>query len=253
MIVYRSGLNGFQAPATITLRGADGAPPVALTLDTGDSNSVTYTGNDAAGGSGISAFAVTVPDVPPTLLGIQRPTQVVGPPVSVLGPTSPFPGVPPTPTPEWLENADNARAFLAELQSNAVGRGRYFTSQPDASDMGTTGAPKLTFVDGDVDLGPGNNGNGLLVITGDVTMHGNTDFNGVILVLGGGSVHRNGGGNGTISGGIVIAKFGSTGGFQDPTFTTNGGGNSTIQYNSNAVGEASMTVPGFQVLGVVEK
>jgi hypothetical protein len=104
MIVVRSGLGGFQAPATITLRGSDAVPPPPLTLDTGNSNSVTYTGNDAAGGAGISAFAVTVPDVVPTLAGIQRPTQVIGSPVSVLGPTSPIPGVPPTPTPEWLEN-----------------------------------------------------------------------------------------------------------------------------------------------------
>ena len=119
--------------------------------------------------------------------------------------------------------------------------------------MGTTGDPKLTFVDGDVDLGPGNQGTGLLVVTGNVTMHGNTSFDGVILVLGGGTVNRNGGGNGTISGGIIVAKFDSTGDFQAPTFTTNGGGNSTIQYDSNSVRDATTTVPGYQVLGVVEK
>ena len=253
MIVLRSGLGGFQAPATITLRGSDAGLTAPLTLDTGDSNSVIYTGNDAAGGAGISAFAVTVPDVPPTLTGIQRLSQVVGPPVSVLGPTSPLAGVPPTPVPEWLETADSARAYLGDLHDDAVGDGRYFTTKPPASDMGTSAEPKFTFVDGDVDLGPGNNGTGLLVVTGNVTMHGNTDFNGVIFVLGGGSVQRSGGGNGTIAGGIVIAKFDATGGFLAPTFTTNGGGNSTIQYDSNAVAEATQTMPGFQVIGVVEK
>ncbi|MDT5063028.1 MAG: hypothetical protein QOH63_3487 [Acidobacteriota bacterium] len=253
MVVLRSGLGGFQAPATITLRGSDAGLTAPLTLDTGNSNAVTYTGNDAAGGAGISAFAVTVPDVAPTLAGINRPSQVVGPPVSVLGPTSPLAGVPPTPEPEWLETADAARAYLADLHDDAVGDGRYFTTKPPASDMGTAGSPKFTFVDGDVDLGAGNNGTGLLVVTGNVTMHGNTDFNGVIFVLGGGSVDRSGGGNGTIAGGIVIAKFGATGGFLAPTFTTNGGGNSTIQYDSNAVAEATMTMPGFQVIGVVEK
>ena len=253
MIVLRSGLNGFQVPATITLRGSDGNPPTPLTLDTGASNAVLYTGNDAAGGAGVSAFAVTAPDVPPTLAGIQRPTQVQGPPVSVLGPTSPIPGVPPTPTPDWLQTADNARAFLADLKDDATSQGRYFTTKPAASNMGTAGNPQLTFVDGDVDLGPGNNGNGLLVVTGNVTMHGNTSFDGVILVLGSGTVNRNGGGNGVISGGIVVAKFGSTGGFQAPTFTTNGGGNSTIQYDSKSVLDATSTVPGYQVLGVVEK
>jgi hypothetical protein len=254
MLVVRSGLSGFQAPATITLRGSDALPlPPALTLDTGDSNVVRYTGNDAAGGAGISAFAVTVPDVPPTLAGIQQPTQIEGPPVSVLGPTSPIPGVPPTQQPDWLNTADDARAFVADLRSDAVSQGRYFTTKPPASDMGTIGAPKLTFVDGDVDLGPGDNGTGLLVVTGKITMRGNTSFRGVIFALGSGEVSRNGGGNGTISGGIVVAKFDATGGFGAPIFTTNGGGNSRIQYDSSAVSEATTVIPGFQVLGVVEK
>jgi hypothetical protein len=252
MAVLRSGLGGFQAPATITLRGSDSLPD-PLTFDTGNSNAVTYTGNDAAGGAGISAFAVTVPDVTPTLAGINKPGQVVGPPVSVLGPTSPLAGIPPTPLPEWLESADNARAFLSDMHDTAVGDSRYFTTKPPASDMGTAGAPKFTFVDGDVDLGPGNNGTGLLVVTGNLTTHGNTDFKGVIFVLGGGTVNRSGGGNGTIAGGIVIAKFGATGGFLAPTFSTNGGGNSTIQYDSKAVADATTVLPGFIVLGVVEK
>jgi hypothetical protein len=254
MMVARSGLGGFQAPATITLRGSDTLPlPPALTLDTGDSNSVIYTGNDAAGGAGISAFAVTVPDVPPTLAGIQRPTQVEGSPVSVLGPTSPIPGVPPTEQPDWLNTANDARAFVADLRADAVSQNRYFTTKPPVSDMGVIGSPKFTFVDGDVDLGAGDNGTGFLVVTGKVSMNGNTSFRGIIFVLGEGEVDRSGGGNGVISGGIVIAKFGATGGFGAPVFTTNGGGNSRIEYNSSAAGEALTTIPGFAVLGVVEK
>lgn len=256
MIVVRNGLGGFQAPATITLRGSDAVPAPLLSLDTGDSNSATYTGNDAAGGAGISAFAVTVPDVVPTLAGIQKPTQVVGSPVSVLGPTSPLAGIPPTPVPEWLETADKTRDFLygeTGLKRDALSQNRYFTTKPPASNMGTPSEPKLTFVDGDVDLGSGDNGTGLLVVTGSVTMRGDTSFRGVIFVLGEGTVNRNGGGNGEISGGIVIAKFGATGGFLAPVFSTNGGGDSTIQYDSNAVAEATTTVPGFQVIGVVEK
>jgi hypothetical protein len=253
MFVLRSGLGGFQAPATITLVGSDAGLLDPLTFDTGSSGAVTYTGNDASGGAGISAFAVKIPDVTPTLTGIKKPGQVVGPPVSVLGPTSPLAGIPPTPVPEWLESADNARAFLSDLHDNAVADNRYFTTKPAASDMGTAGAPKFTFVDGDVDLGAGDNGTGLLVVTGNLTTHGNTDFKGVIFVLGGGTVNRSGGGNGTIAGGIVIAKFGATGGFLAPTFSTNGGGNSTIQYDSKAVADATTLIPGFTVLGVVEK
>ena len=255
MIVAGSELSsGFQAPATITLRGSDALlPPSPLTLDTGNSDDVRYTGNDAAGGSGVSAFAVTIPDVLPTLGGINKPSQIIGPPISVMGPVSPIANVPPTPQPEWLDTPDKTRAFVSELRADAAARNRSFTTKPPASDMGTAGAPKFTFIDGDVELGPGSNGNGLLVVTGNVQMSGDTSFDGVIFVLGGGQIKRSGDGNGTISGGIVVARFGSTGGFQAPTFTTNGGGNSRIEYNSKAVADAMSTMPGFEVLGVVEK
>jgi hypothetical protein len=45
---------------------------------------------------------------------------------------------------------------------------------------------------------------------------------------------RDGGGNGDIHGGITIAKFGrNSGNFMAPTFITNGGGNSNVQYDSS--------------------
>ena len=67
-------------------------------------------------------------------------------------------------------------------------------------------------------------------------MRGNTNFRGAILVLGNGVLIRNGGGNGDIYGGITIARFDRTSGdFLPPTFSTNGGGNSTIQYDSAAL------------------
>jgi hypothetical protein len=254
MLVARSGMGGFQAPATITLRGSDALlPPSPLTMNTGNSDVVRYTGNDAAGGAGISAFAVTVPDVVPALAGIQKSNQVEGLPITVLGPTSPIPGVPPTKQPDWLNTANDARAFVSDLKSDAVSQNRYFTTKPAASEMGTSGAPKFTFVDGNVELGAGDSGTGFLVVTGNVTMSGSTNFQGVIFVLGGGRVQRSGDGDGTISGGIIVARFGSTGGFQAPTFTTDDGGSSRIEFNSNAVANAMDTMPDFQVLGVVEK
>ena len=52
-------------------------------------------------------------------------------------------------------------------------------------------------------------------------------------------VERDGGGNGDILGGITIARFDRTSGnFLAPTFTTNGGGNSNIQYDSASVRSA---------------
>ncbi|HEX8708374.1 MAG TPA: hypothetical protein VF723_09050 [Pyrinomonadaceae bacterium] len=254
MTVIYAGLKGFTAPATITLRGSDEIPAPPLTFDTGDSNAARYTGNDKAGKSGISAFAVTAPDVAPALAGIQKPSsQIIGPPVSVLG-TSTIPGVPPTPQPEWLNTAEDARSFVDDLRLGAQPN-RYFLTQPDVSQMGldADGNMQTTFVEGDVDLGSGNQGSGLLIVTGKLTMTGNTSFNGIIMVLGGGSVERSGGGDGVISGGIVVAKFDATGDFLAPTFTTSGGGTSLIQYNSDSVTKAANTVPGFLVIGVVEK
>jgi hypothetical protein len=255
MTVARGGLTGFQAPATITLVGGDDVPHVNLSFSTGNSGAVRYTGNDAAGGAGVSAFAVTIPDVLPTLGGIEKANQVEGPPVSVLGPSSPVAGVPPTPKPDWLQTADEARKFVygeQGLMSSAVSQQRYFTTKPDVSDMSKSG--QITFVDGDVDLGAGDQGAGLLVVTGKLTTHGNTSFKGVIFVLGEGVVERSGGGNGTIAGGIVVARFDKTSGdFEAPTFTTNGGGNSLLQYDSKAVAEAMSAIPGFLVVGVVEK
>jgi len=67
-------------------------------------------------------------------------------------------------------------------------------------------------------------------------MRGNTDFKGIIMVLGEGKLIREGGGNGDIFGGVTIAAFNRTsGGFTSPTFHTDGGGNSTIQYDSSAL------------------
>jgi hypothetical protein len=141
MVVVRGGLSGFNAPATITIVGSDKLlPPDPLNFSTGDSGAVRYTGNDAAGGSGVSAFAVIIPDVLPTLAGIEKPQQVIGPAVSVLGPSSPIAGIPPTPKPEWLESADKAREFVYGedgLSARAVKEHRYFTEKPAVADMST--------------------------------------------------------------------------------------------------------------------
>ena len=137
--------------------------------------------------------------------------------------------------PSFLDSADDARAYLNALQEKAQSTGRYF--KPAAGSAKTVsdpvGVPSFTFVDGDCTLADGA---GFLVVTGTLTMRGNTNFRGAILVLGTGVLIRNGGGNGEILGGITIARFGRTsGGFLAPTFNTNGGGNSNVQYDSQSV------------------
>src|SRR5207253_7521218 len=111
-------------------------------------------------------------------------------------------------------------------------------------------APILTFVDGDCTL---DGGAGLLVVTGNLEMNGNPNFTGLILVLGNGSVNRDGGGQGTIYGAMAVASFPRTGngGFTSATFLTNGGGTSTMQYDSAAVRQA-LNASGPRVQGVHE-
>ncbi len=157
--------------------------------------------------------------------------------------------------PTFLQSADNARAFLDTMQDIAISNGRYFKSAP--ASFGTNADPKLTFIDGDVDL-PG--GAGLLIVTGKLTMSGNPSFSGLILVLGEGYLERDGGGNGNILGNIVIAKFartwppeenGQDHPFLGPSYVTNGSGTSTVRFDSVQLDRA-LNVSGLRTMGIRE-
>jgi len=82
-------------------------------------------------------------------------------------------------------------------------------------------------------------------------MSGNPNFNGLILVLGDGRVERDGGGAGEIYGAVAVARFNATGGFLPPFFDTNGGGTSTMKYDSSALRQA-LNAAGPRVLGIHE-
>jgi hypothetical protein len=218
----------FETPAGFTIRGADDCSP--LSLDTGDSGAKWYSGIDHSGVEPQRpAFAVTPCDEDDAKSGIKKPDTVVDPEIGLLGDDDTTPGT--VETPSFLDTADRARAYLNALQSKAQSTNRYFSGGTTVND--SVNASMFTFVDGNCTL---QSGSGILVVTGTLTMRGNTNFNGVILVLGKGELIRDGGGNGEIYGGITIAAFGRTSGdFTPPTFQTNGGGNSTIQYDSLAL------------------
>jgi hypothetical protein len=111
-------------------------------------------------------------------------------------------------------------------------------TDPDPASIGSTGDRKVVVVDRDFTLNP-TTGAGILLVTGQLTLSGNFSYDGIILVIGSGNILRNGGGNGTITGGIYAANIKGPDGqintgddlFGNPTFDTNGGGNSTITYN----------------------
>lgn len=262
MIVTRANLD-FEAPATLTLRGATDCS--APTFSTGSSNAKEYKGEDVNGADPPRpAFAVTACDYDNAVAGTSKPGTVSGPPqVGILdnGTAVGSMTTEPVETPGFLETADKARQYLNELEATARSQGRYFSPGAGASmsvNEGTATNPVLTFVDGDCEL---SGGAGMLIVTGNLNMSGNPSFDGVILVLGEGSVNRNGGGSGNINGSMVISKFARTWPasenniehpFLAPSFNTNGGGNSTMQYSSTAVARALNMLGGPRVSGIAE-
>ena len=65
----------------------------------------------------------------------------------------------------------------------------------------------IIFVEGDVTIGPGYSGAGILAATGEITILGNSTWTGTVLAIGEGAVTRRGGGNGVISGVTVVADI----------------------------------------------
>jgi len=136
-------------------------------------------------------------------------------------------------TPAQLNNLVSELADAADQSYNCgIGGGGCSGS------YGTTAAPQITFINGDVTLGGGA---GVLVVTGTLTINGNIQFDGLVLVIGQGKIVINGGGHGTFYGEMLAAQTNSSvspyaqlASFPagSPSFTWNGGGKSDMYYNS---------------------
>lgn len=236
----------FEAPAGVTIRGADDCTP--LNLDTGSSGAKWYSGVDYSGvDPQRPSFAVSGCDADDAAAGIVKHDTVVDPEIGTLADDASGANV--VEMPSFLDNADRARSYLNGLQTKAKSLGRYFDPGTGSTTVNhSTDSPMFTFVDGDCTLAGGS---GVLVVTGTLTLQGNPNFKGIILVLGEGVLIRNGGGNGDILGGITIAKFGRTSGnFEAPSFLTNGGGNSNVQYDSQSISRGLSS--GTNVSGIRE-
>jgi hypothetical protein len=103
--------------------------------------------------------------------------------------------------------------------------------------------PQVNVVQGDLTIGGGWSGAGILLVTGNLTMSGNPNFDGLILVIGTGQFIKNGGGNGTLDGSILVANLhvnaDGTGALLPsggppgvPHLDWNGGGNAQFNYDS---------------------
>jgi hypothetical protein len=103
---------------------------------------------------------------------------------------------------------------------------------------------RVIFVDGDWDVKPSVNGEGLILVTGHLDFHGAADWRGLVYAIGQGEFARYGSGNGTISGATMVADIagpdniygtdddctGGEDGYNQVVYDERGGGNSDTTY-----------------------
>jgi Tfp pilus assembly protein PilX len=111
-------------------------------------------------------------------------------------------------------------------------------SSCNATTLGTTAAPQTTYINGDFSPSA-SSGAGTLIVTGTLTINGAFTYDGLILVVGQGAIVINGGGNGQFYGEMLVARTNSSTSpysqlstMGSPSFTWNGGGKSSMYYNS---------------------
>lgn len=240
--IQKNFFNGMTAPATITMVGLS----TNFKFESGNSQNVTYSGADAASNVIIPPVGVTntanLTVVRNELCATCKPNTYGTP--SDVSAELPF----------WLENAKNLDSTIDSLRNLAQSSGRYFTGENLPRKFGdNTNGTGMTFVEGDVAFTGA--GGGILVCTGKLTLIGAFDFKGLIIVTGTEGVDRRGSGNGILQGNIVIAPYDSNNvaaGFLSPKYKIEGGGTSTVIYNSSSWDNGMVAVSNF-VIGVAER
>jgi Tfp pilus assembly protein PilX len=251
-IIQKNFFNGLTSPAALLLVGPNhtDSPLSDFHFEAGSSAVVKYSGDDEVSTDIIPPIGTTNVDnqeyVDTYLTGFHG--NVVGTASNVTNDV-----------PYWLQTPANLDAEIQRFAMAAMPY-RYFASGvvPDSFGDNATGQG-LTFCDGDLEFS--QYGGGILVVTGHLTLKGDFNFRGLIIVTGAGGIDRNGGGGGTITGNVIVAPYVSSkvsdtqavgSDFLAPYYDLNGGGNSTLVYNSSAINNGLSAVSNF-VLGVMEK
>ena len=261
MMVKRTAFDYNSAASAITMMGpTDNSIPITMNITQDQDNH--FTGHDLFAGSTtqIAAFGFNSSGAKSAADSYILTLHNSGKPVEATKTVL----LDSTNTPTWLTTADDARVFLAELQTYAVSMGRYFTTAnpPAAGTYGSDAAPVFTFVDGNFVVPGGKKGGGLLVVTGTCEIQKDAEWDGLILVLGDdptGTPSRfilTQSGHAKIYGGLVIAPFHRTAtagtNYLGPVFDTSlGGHDSEFKYDSGEVRDAIYTIPP-RVVGVHE-
>src|ERR1700682_3673611 len=141
-----------------------------------------------------------------------------------------------------LNTVDGLQALVNSVTAAADPANIYNGNTSSLTNLGTGNAPVINVVNGDLTIGGGLTGSGILLVTGTLTMSGNPSYTGIILVIGKGVFNKNGGGNGTMDGSILVANMNNSSGSPialgygnppgSPTINWNGGGNADINYDS---------------------
>jgi hypothetical protein len=146
-----------------------------------------------------------------------------------------------------IEGLYNTLISMADVVTGTTTGATATTTTLTADQVGTTSNRTIVVVNGNAVLGPVN-GAGILIVTGQLTLNGNFNYHGLIMCIGQGNLLRNGGGNGEIEGSILVARTRDTSNnllttLGNPTYNTNGGGNSDIIYNPNEANLSQLKPP----------
>ena len=130
------------------------------------------------------------------------------------------------------------------LEGSAPGLGAFNPSKPwNAPEQD----PKITVVQGDLQISGGLSGGGLLIVTGNFSYSGAFAFSGLVIVAGSGRLMAAGSGSG-IEGGVLVANLINAGGeiaFGPSSLSI--GGNSRIASNRENVRMAIGLIPVSQI------
>ncbi len=123
---------------------------------------------------------------------------------------------------QWIE-------LGAALESTAYYGNQNISGNPE---FGTTGAPQITYFDGDVDFGGTPSGAGIMVVNGNLESGGTPQFDGLLVVLGSYSITGGGTGGGPAGSVVILNPDGASAidfGNVNGNFT--GGGNALYAFD----------------------
>jgi len=150
-----------------------------------------------------------------------------------------------------VENLNSTTAGLDSIWSTVGGinnvtslissfANQTITGPTSSVNLGTDANPQITVVNGDLSLGGGTSGAGILLVTGNLNLNGLVSFNGIVLVIGQGTVSVSGGGGGQFNGAFFVARTVDSSGNPlpassapaNPVVNWSGGGGNGIYYDS---------------------